>query len=259
MPGEVQTKYNVRKGAAWITLNRPEARNALSAVLINEVYDHLATANADENVRAIVITRNGRSFCAGADLRNLPEQTIEGQVPVVTYPVLLNAITKNPKPVVAAVNGAAYAGGLGLVGAADIAITIDTVQMSFSEVRIGVIPTIISVVCIPKLDAHHAMKLFLNGERFDGNQAADMGLVHRAVPEADLRNAVEEVLDMINLGGPNALREAKRLVQEVSNLSVKDGFERTEAWSMRLFESEEGAEGMSAFRERRMPKWVTEE
>ncbi|MEM7004001.1 MAG: enoyl-CoA hydratase/isomerase family protein, partial [Pseudomonadota bacterium] len=154
------TLYEVVKGAAWITLNRPENRNALSAVLVNELYTHLNNAVADDSVRSIVITGNGPAFCAGADLKSPPGQVVDGREPV-SYPDILNLILDCPKPVIAAINGAAFAGGLGMVGAADIVVTVEDAQFSFSEVRIGVIPAVISVVCIPKLGTHHGMKLFL--------------------------------------------------------------------------------------------------
>jgi enoyl-CoA hydratase/carnithine racemase len=128
----------------------------------------------------------------------------------VPYPDVLNAIMDSPKPVIAAINGAAFAGGLGLVGAADIVITKEDVQFSFSEVRIGVIPAVISVVCLPKLGTHHGMKLFLTGERFSGKQAVEMGFAHRAVHEDELEEAVNEEIDMINLGGPIAVQECKK-------------------------------------------------
>jgi methylglutaconyl-CoA hydratase len=250
------TEYEVRKGAGWIRLNRPERRNALSGLLIAEVHEHLTTANQDDNVRCVVITGNGPAFCAGADLkddRGLPDDR------VVSYPELLTAIQDSPKPVIAAINGAAFAGGLGLVGAADISVAVESVQFSFSEVRIGVIPAVISVVCLPKLGVHHAMKLFLSGERFDASQAVAMGFVHRAVPEGELEAAVGEEVDMIRLGGPNAVIECKKLVRRVSELSREAGFAETEPWSKSLFASDEGAEGMAAFREKRPASWVKED
>lgn len=252
------TLYEVTKGAAWITLNRPQNRNALSAVLVNELHDHLQNALQDPGVRCIVITGNGPAFCAGADLKNPPGQRTDGG-PSWSYPDILNMILASEKPVIAAVNGAAFAGGLGMVGAADIVVMVDDIQCSFSEVRIGVIPAIISVVCLPKLGSHHGMKLFLTGERFDGRQAVAMGFAHRAVPAEQLHSAVQEEIDMINLGGPNAIAEAKKLVRRVQELSIADGFAETAEWSARLFSSEEGAEGMAAFREKRKPNWVVED
>ena len=250
------TEFEITDGAAWIRLNRPEARNALSAALINEVYHHLHTANDNPDVRCIVITGKGPAFCAGADLKSPPGQVVDGQSRAVAYPDVLRSIMDSPKPVIAAINGAAFAGGLGLVGAADIVVTVEDVQFSFSEVRIGVIPAVISVVCLPKLGTHHGMKLFLTGERFTGAQAVEMGFAHRAVPAYDLADTVQEEIDAINLGGPIAVQEAKKLVRRVSQLSIDEGFAETGPWSRSLFESEEGQEGMAAFREKRKPGWV---
>jgi len=250
------TRYEIVDGAGWITLNRPENRNALSADLVNEVYDHLVTASEDPKVRCIVLTGAGPAFCAGADLKSPPGsggQRGRGR----SLPDVLKAMMDSPKPVIAAINGAAFAGGLGLVGAADIVVTVEDVPFSFSEVRIGVIPAVISVVCIRKLGTHHAMKLFLTGERFNGQQAVEMGLAHRAVAADKLRAAVQEEIDMINLGGPNAVSEAKKLVRRISQLSIEEGFGETGPWSARLFRSEEAAEGMAAFREKRKPAWAT--
>lgn len=249
------TLFEINKGAAWITLNRPENRNALSATLVNELHDHLLAANENDEARCIVITGAGPAFCAGADLKSPPGQIMDG-ARAVSYPDALNAILESPKPVIAAVNGAAFAGGLGLVGAADIVVTAEDAPFSFSEVRIGVIPAVISVVCIPKLGTHHAMKLFLTGERFTGARAVEMGLAHRAVPGGQLEAAVGEEIDMIRLGGPNAVRECKKLVRRVSELNIEDGFAETGEWSRRLFQSDEGAEGMAAFREKRKPRWA---
>jgi methylglutaconyl-CoA hydratase len=183
---------------------------------------------------------------------------VSGGGRAVAYPEVLTTIQDSGKPVIVAVNGAAFAGGLGLVGAADIVITAEDVQFSFSEVRIGVIPAVISVVCLPKLGTHHGMKLFLTGERFTGKQAVDMGFAHRAVPKDQLVDAVQEEIDMINLGGPNAVIECKKLVRRVPLLSREEGFAETQGWSGRMFQSEEGGEGMAAFREKRKPSWVTE-
>ncbi len=255
MPATEATRYAVKHGAAWITLNRPDNRNALSAVLVNELYDHLLAANEDDKVRAIVITGTGPAFCAGADLKSPPGQSADGQR-AVAYPEVLTTIMHSPKPVIAAVNGAAFAGGLGLVGAADIVITRADAQFSFSEVRIGVIPAVISVVCLPKLGVHHGMKLILTGERFSGQQAVEMGFAHRAVADGELEDAVQEEVDMIRLGGPNAVVECKKLVRTVPTLSIEEGFALTGEWSARMFASEEAAEGMAAFREKRKPSWA---
>ena len=232
MVGQEATRYEIKDGAAWITLNRPENRNALSAILVNELYAHLIASNEKPEVRSIVITGTGPAFCAGADLKSPPGQLVDG-AQGVTYPEVLNTILESPKPVIAAVNGAAFAGGLGLVGAADIV--------------------------VPKLGTHHAMKLFLTGERFTGEQAVGMGFAHRAVTAEELTSAVQEEIDAINLGGPIAVQECKKLVRRVRELSIRDGFNETADWSKRLFQSEEGTEGMAAFREKRKPNWVRDQ
>ena len=247
--------YAVQQRAAWITLNRPAQRNALSAALVNQLDAHLATALADTAVRCIVITGAGPGFCAGADLKSPPGQMIEGQAGVSLADVLAR-ILDSPKPVIAAVNGAAFAGGLGLVGAADIVVTADGAPYSFSEVRIGVIPAVISVTCLPKLGTHHGMKLFLTGERFSGARAVEIGFAHRAVPLAQLHAAVQEEVDAICLGGPIAVAECKKLVQRVPQLPRDQAFAETAEWSARMFRSAEGAEGMAAFRDKRKPAWV---
>ena len=252
------TLYEVRNGAAWITLNRPQNRNALSAVLVNELYAHLAKADADDDVRAIVITGTGPAFCAGADLKNPPGSVVDGAASI-PFQDILTRILESETPVIAAVNGAAFAGGLGLIGAADIVITDEAAQFSFSEVRIGVIPAVISVVCLPKIGTHHGMRLFLTGERFDGQAAVQYGLAHRAVPAAELEAAVQSEVNALRLGGPNAVKAAKQLVREVSTLSVEDGFARTGPWSVETFQSDEGQEGITAFREKRKPAWVPDD
>lgn len=254
-PGQEATRYEIDRGAAWITLNRPANRNALSSVLVNELDAHIAAANEDPAVRSIVITGTDPAFCAGADLKDPPGRASTGK-PGVQYADVLKRIVDSPKPVIAAVNGAAFAGGLGLVGASDIVIAAEEIECSFSEVRIGVIPAIIAVVCMPKLGPLHGMRLFVTGERFSGAQAVTVGLAHRAVPRAQLREAVQQEIDMINLGGPLAVVECKKLARRAPQLSMEEGFKEMAVWSRRMFDSAEAAEGMAAFREKRKPAWV---
>ncbi|MFN0186985.1 MAG: enoyl-CoA hydratase/isomerase family protein, partial [Aquabacterium sp.] len=239
------TLYEIRQGAAWITLNRPDARNALSADLVNSLHDHLLRAEADDQARCIVITGAGPGFCAGADLKSPPGSVVGGRRGVGLDQVMIR-MQDCPKPVIAAVNGAAFDGGLGLVGASDIVVTAEEALFSFSEVRLGLVPAMISVVCLPKLGGHHAMKLFLTGERFDGARAVALGLAHRAVPRAQLAAAVQEEVDMLALGGPTALMECKKLVRRVPQLGREAAFEETAALSLRMFTADEGREGMAS-------------
>ena len=252
MPTTEATLYAVEGGAAWITLNRPENRNALSQILVTELHDHLVAANADPDVRCIVVTGTGPAFCAGADLKNQG-----GARTGPTFPEVLKLIIDSPKPVLAAVNGAAFAGGLGLVGACDIVVAAEDAQFSFSEVRIGVIPAIIAVVCVPKLGTHNAKKLFLTGERFTGTQAVGLGLAHRAVAKDRLRAAVQEEIDMICLGAPSAVIECKKLVGKTTQARpLDDAFREMETWSRSMFQSADGQEGMAAFREKRPARYT---
>jgi methylglutaconyl-CoA hydratase len=158
--------------------------------------------------------------------------------------------------VIAAVNGHAFGGGLGLVAAADIAIAADGAKFAFSEVRVGVIPAMISVVVLPKLGVHHAMRLFLTGETFDAARALGYGLLHRVVAAGELVQAVDQEANAIALGGPNAIREAKRLIRTIPRLTMEDGFTYAANKIATLFASPEAAEGMAAFVEKRKPKWA---
>ena len=255
MSSQEHTLYEVRGAAAWITLNRPEKRNALSGTLVREAYEHLGAAGADGRVRCIVITGAGRAFCSGMDLESPPGHVGPGERPV-PFDALVRAIRESAKPVIAAVNGPAFAGGLGLVGASDIVVSAKGAVFSFSEVRLGLVPAVISVVCVPKLGAHHAMRLFLTGERFDAEAARRYGLVHRTVPAEALGAAVEEEVEAIALGGPKAVSECKQLVRAQTGGSRLEDFARMAKWSERMFRSEEGREGMAAFLEKRKPRWV---
>ncbi len=250
------TQFEVRQQSAWITLDRPENRNALSAELVNDLYAHLNQALNDDGVRVIVITGNGPAFCAGADLKSPPGSSISGGGKAVPFADVLKLMTEANKPLIAAVNGAAFGGGIGLLAACDIVITDEAAQFSFSEVRLGVIPAVISVLVLPKIGDHQAKRLFLNGQRFSGQDAVRFGLAHEAVPASALISAVEKELDAICLGGPNAIAECKKLIREVPSLSIEAGLQRTAAWSVEMFESAEALEGTGAFREKRQPNWV---
>tara|TARA_Y100000588_G_scaffold284294_1_gene301885 strand:+ start:416 stop:1186 length:771 start_codon:yes stop_codon:yes gene_type:complete len=254
MNSEPVVLYEVRDYSAWITLNRPEARNALSAEVVDQLYRYINTANSDPNVRTLILTGAGRCFCSGADLKrkDLSEPREKG----ASYDQVLSALWYGQKPVITAVNGHAFAGGIGLIGASDIVITDEDAIFSFSEVRLGLIPAIISVVCLPKLGIHHGTRLFLTGERFNGTDAANYGLAHHAVPKDRLMSTVQEMINALGYCAPTALIECKRLVRRMSELSVDDGFREALPWSKKMFDAPEGLEGMAAFKEKRLPKWV---
>jgi methylglutaconyl-CoA hydratase len=255
MSTEEAVQYEVRGRAAWITLASPATRNALSAPLIEALGAGLDRAIADAAVRVVVLIGTGPVFCAGADLKGggAVPQGGGGRNPFVA---ILKRMWDGPKPVVVAANGNAFGGGVGLIAAGDVAVAVEGATFAFSEVRVGVIPAMISVVVLPKLGVHHAMRLFLTGKRFDAQEALAYGLVHRVVTAAALTGAVEEEIDAIAQGGPIAVAEAKRLVRTVSRLPMDDAFAYAETKIAELFASAEAAEGMAAFAQRRKPAWA---
>ena len=259
MPDDHSTRYENRGAAAWITLSSPKTRNALSVAMVAELIAHLRRAMADDAVRAVVLTGDGSAFCAGADLKRGGDMGAGEQEPGNPFVTVLKLMRDGPKPVLCAVNGHAFGGGLGLVAAADIVVAVQGAKFSFSEVRIGVIPGMVSVVVLPKVGPHNTMRLFLTGERFDAAQAVRYGLVHRAVAADALISSVEEEIEMIARGGPVAVGEAKRLVRTVARLGEDEAFAYAEEKIAKLFASEEAAEGMAAFAEKRPPGWVTED
>jgi len=172
-------RYEVRRGVATLTLDSPPNRNALSVALIEQLRAALDGAERDDAVRVIVLTHSGHVFSSGADLSETAAAIETGRVPVGRLGDVLAAIWESTKPVVARIGGAARAGGLGLIAAADIAVCARDATFAFTEVRIGVIPAVISATVLPRLDPRAAAEFYLTGESFDGNRAAEIGLVTR--------------------------------------------------------------------------------
>jgi len=245
------TTLAVDRGVATITLDRPDARNALSAELVDSLAEHLRDAMADPAARVVVLTNAGTTFCAGADLRS--GSAGSGRHSLVD---VLTAILDSPKPVVGRIAGHCMGGGVGLAAACDISVVADDARIGFTEVRIGVAPAMISVVCLPKMRRADAAELFLSGERITAERAVEVGLVNRAVPRDDLDAAVADVVGKLAQGGPTALAAAKRLLRDVPDLPRDEAFAVTQQLSAELFASDEAAEGMAAFREKRPARWV---
>jgi methylglutaconyl-CoA hydratase len=250
-------RLSVDNGVATITLDSPHNRNALSHALISELLDALATASADDAVRAIVLTHTGPVFCSGADLKETAQAFASGEVPAGRMGEALAALWDAPKPVVARVGGAARAGGLGLVSAADIAVCADDVTFAFSEVRLGVIPAIISATVLPRLTPRAAAELFLTGSPFDAKRAAEIGLVTAAVPADDLDAAVEGYVSALRRAAPGALAGTKALLRRPSTADLRARLAELTSLSVGYFTSAEGREGITALLEKRDPAWVT--
>jgi methylglutaconyl-CoA hydratase len=247
-------RYAVGGGVATLTMDQPHNRNALTPALLGGLADGLDAALADGAVRAVVLTHAGPAFCAGADLSG-GDQPRTGRARLGLADVLAG-IQDAPKPVVARIAGHCVGGGIGLAAACDISIAADGARFAFTEVRVGVAPAIISVVCLPKLRRADALELFLSGERVSAARAAEAGLVTRAVPAAALDEEVAAVVGRLLAGGPSALAAAKRLVYMVPGMDRSAAFAYTTELSEALFASPEAAEGMAAFREKRPPSWA---
>jgi methylglutaconyl-CoA hydratase len=251
-------KRATARGVLTVTLADVENRNALGGALIQGVYDAVAAGNADPAVRAVVITNEGNTFCAGANLKERAGAA-PGGAPSVGFEELLLAIQGSRTPIVGRIAGHVVGGGNGLAAALDISIAADDVKFGFTEVRLGVAPAIISVVCLPKMRPGEAMEAFLRGNRFSAARAVELGLINRAVPREQLDAAVDEVLDDLRLGGPNALGAAKRLVHDVPRMEPKEAFARMAKLSGELFRGDEAREGMAAFLGKRRPSWTGDE
>ncbi len=245
--------FDSSAGVATLTMDQPDSRNALTPALLNGLGDGLAAALADESVRVAVITNTGPAFCAGADLSGRSGPTVEARFGLAE---VLTTILDSPKPVVARIAGHCMGGGVGLAAACDLSIAEDTVRFGFTEVRIGVAPAIISVVCLPKLQRGDALELFLTGERISAARAAEVGLITSTAPAETFDAAVSELVAKLTAGGPRALAAAKRLVFDVPAMDRADAFALTTQVSQALFASEEAAEGMAAFRDKRPPSWA---
>jgi methylglutaconyl-CoA hydratase len=243
-------------GVATLTLDSPRNRNALSKALIAQLLDALAAAVADPAVRVVLLSHTGPVFCSGVDLAETAAAAASGELPAARMSELLAAVWECPKPVVARVGGPARAGGLGLVAAADIAVCAAEATFAFTEVRIGVVPAVISATVLPRLTSRAAAELYLTGEVFDGVRAAQIGLVTAAVPAAELDATVTRYSAALVRGAPRALTGTKSLLRRPAPVTFRDELAELTTLSLSYFRSEEGREGVAAFREKRDPVWI---
>lgn len=236
-----------------ITLDSPHNANALSTALLLQLRAALEAALADAGLRVVVLTGAGKVFCAGADLKEALSSPAGATGPMAEIMALL---WDAPKPVICRVNGAARAGGIGLIAASDIAIATERASFAFSEVRIGVVPAVISVPCLRRIPSRAAAEYFLTGEVFGASRAAEIGLLTRAVPGQDLDAEVNRYASMLLRGAPGALAGTKGVLRDVPGLDVNDGLAAMAELSGRYFGSGEAREGMTAFAAKREPAWV---
>ena len=248
-------------GVLTVTLNRPDVHNAFNDELIAEAIDLFSSIDTQAN-RAVVLKGTGKNFCAGADLNWMSrmvsytrEENVRDSSLLAKMYALMNEC---PVPIVGRIQGAAIGGGVGLVSVCDIAIATSRSQFGLSEVKLGILPAVISPYVIGKIGPSHARALFLTGERFDAERALRIGLVHRVVEsDEELDAAVYETVTQLKTSGPEAVRECKKLIAYVASHDVADSIPYTiDAIATRRV-SAEGQEGMQAFLDKGLASWVS--
>lgn len=257
---EYQTiRLTLEKKVARITFNRPEVHNAFNTAMIAELADVFEQLKRDESVRVIVLTGEGQSFCAGADINWMREiihysyeQNLQESLQLAEA---LHRLYTLPKPTVAMVNGTAIGGGNGFLSACDIAVAAEEARFGLSEVKIGLVPAAISPYVIRKIGESKAREYFLTGKRIPARKAREIGLVNEVVPLKRLKSAVDDLVKLLLTSGPEALASCKELIFRVPQLSLEEAKEFTARMIANLRISEEGQEGMAAFLEKRKPKW----
>lgn len=250
-------------GVATLALNRPETHNAFDAELIQKLTSALLDLDRDDSVRAIIITGTGSTFSAGADLnwmRSMAKASeSENLQDSLQLAKLMRTLNFLNKPTIARVNGAAYGGGVGLIACCDIAIGVEATKFSLSEVKLGLVPAVISPYVISAIGLRHARRLFLSAEIFDSALALRIGLLHETVPHAQLDESIEKTLHWLLKGGPVAQKEAKELALRVSGNTLANA-EKLDQENAELIAklrvSKEGQEGLNAFLEKRAAHWA---
>ena len=254
----LQVERDGRVTRLW--LNRPAVRNAFNAVMVRELRKALEDVRRDDEVRVVVLSGRGSSFCSGADLnwmREIIDFTYEQNLgETMELAEALHELYSLPKPTVARVNGPAIGGGTGFVSACDIVVASTEARFGLSEVKIGVVPAAISPYVVRRMGESRARQYFLTGERFDGRRAAEIGLANIVAEPDGLDAAVEAVVGSLLSSGPEALASAKELLRRVPGMDFGEAKRFTAEMIARLRVSEEAQEGMAAFLEKRKPKWA---
>lgn len=241
--------YDTSDGVATVTLDSPHNRNALSRQLVGELVDRLDRAAADDDAKVVVLRSADRVFCSGADLSEAAGGGMaEGTRALVD---LQRRILAHPKPVVTRIAGPVRAGGLGIVAASDIALCADDVTFALTEVRLALTPAVISLTLLPRMSSRAASDSFLTGRTFGAQEAAAMGIVTRAVPAADLDEAVATTCADLAQGHPQGLRETKALLARDALAHLEANADDMATLSARLFGSDGAREAMTAFLNRK--------
>ncbi len=244
-----------------VTLNRPDLHNAFNEELISELSDLGTKLTTNNDIRIVVLTGSGRSFCAGADLNWMKKTKSftfeENEKDAINLGTMFHILDELPQAIIGRINGSAIGGGTGLVSICDISVAVEQAKFAFSEVNLGLIPAVISPFVINKIDFHNAREFFLTGERFDANKACSIGLVNYTVKdETELDQKVKYLINQLYSSGPSAIKEAKHLIRTIQDKNMKSllGITSQKIASIRV--SSEAQEGISSFLEKRKPNWI---
>jgi len=253
-------RYEKQNRVAYITFNRPEIHNAFNGTVLSEMQQVFDEIEKNDEIRVVVLTGAGKSFCAGADLnwmRSVINQSFEENLTESrALAELFHNIYSCRRPVIGRINGAAIGGGTGFVAVCDIAVASRSAVFSFSEVKIGMVPSCIGPYVIKKIGEGKTRELFITGERMSAERAHEVGLVSQVVDDDLLDTNVEKLIRFILSSGPEAVAAAKKLISEVPSMTPQEYKPYTAELIARLRISDEGQEGMEAFLNKRKPRWV---
>lgn len=262
---QLYTQVNIdARGVATLTLNRPEVHNAFDDAMIAELIAVLRDLANDDKVRVLVLTSNGKNFSAGADLnwmRSMAKKDYQQNLnDAAELATLMHRLDKFPKPTIALVKGAAFGGALGLVACCDIAIAEENASFCLSEVRIGLIPAVISPYVMRAIGERESRRYFLTAERFMAPKAKSLGLLHEVVTEGEMSDVAETLINTMLQNSPAAMTAAKSLIHNIYNRKISNNvIAHTEQTIAEIRVSPEGQEGLTAFLEKRKPAWLGKE
>jgi enoyl-CoA hydratase len=257
-PSNEQVRYEVRDASAWVTINRPDQRNALNPAVIEGLLEALGRAAVDDSARSVVLTGAGdRAFCAGADLGGMQPTggRVQEHLRRGRIGDLLTGLPRHPKPVVARVNGHALAGGFGLMLACDLVVAADDVEFGTPEINLGLWPFMISAVIRRNVPRKIALEMMLTGRRVPATEGERWGMVNRVVPRQELDGAVAELLEVLHGKSPLVLRLGKESFHASEDMPFEEALAYLNSMLTVDLESEEVAEGVAAFLQKRAPEW----
>lgn len=251
--------YTKKDDVVTVVLNRPNVHNAMNEVLINELTQCFRRITTDDSVVVVILTGKGKSFCAGADLlwmKRMVNYTVkENKDDSHLLLEMYETINSCPKPVIGRINGNTFGGGIGLLAVCDITVTVPEIQFAFSEVKLGIIPAVISTFIAPRVRLADMRRFFITGERFDSVIANKIGLIDLIVSTEKLDDIINSYIEQIRSSSPNAIKEVKHLMKNIKEMDYLKYKEFTVEKISELRTSNEGQEGINAFLDKRKPEW----